>query len=213
MYNSYVTAVTNQLYCFEVGRHQINVIFMSKRLCASVKVKHTFTNELLMTMAMELHDLGQHFLDVKYLRRAMYLPYQMKQAHRRRQYEQRLRQSLYNLQKQGCVTKKEDGGKLIVTLTDKGRTRILHAQLKEAPQHPTGTCTLVFFDIPERIRTTRMLFRRFLKSGGFYLWQQSVWACDRDTLSIIDSFAKAHKISHWVTVCTTSQLSGSPSIK
>lgn len=82
------------------------------------------------------------------------------------------------LRKRGYIeidTKKSPQGKLIrVKLTQKGRLKLLEESKEEKID---GQWRMLSFDIPERMRQKRNLFRATIKRIGFRQVQQSLWAC------------------------------------
>jgi len=70
-------------------------------------------------------------------------------------------------------------GMISLVLTERGRELTLSFQLDEMqiprPASWDGRWRIVFFDIPEKFRERRDIFRNFLKQLGFIEIQKSVW--------------------------------------
>lgn len=169
--------------------------------------EETFAKELLIFLAGTAAYVGEYWVDANCSPgRAIAERMHQKRLRHSRALMQRIRQSLYNFKRQGYITQTKKGDRVCIALTNKGRMKVLCAELRIAPEHPQGMHTLVFFDIPEKRRTVRALFRRLLKESGFRQWQKSVWGNNRDVFSIIKTFIHHHDIEEWVTVCTTGKV-------
>lgn len=167
----------------------------------------TFAKELLIFLAGTAAYVGEYWIDANlHPAHAIADGIHRKRVRHSRALMQRIRQSLYNFERQGYITQTRKGERVCIALTDKGRMRVLCTRLRTAPEHPQGTHTLVFFDIPEKHRVIRALFRRLLKESGFQQWQKSVWGNHRNVFSIIETFIRHHTIEEWVTVCTTGKI-------
>jgi DNA-binding transcriptional regulator PaaX len=98
------------------------------------------------------------------------------------------------------------GKKLIIELTDKGVAATLSEQLRQETLLPSGTYTLVIFDIPETEREARRHFRWLLRQGEFIKLQQSVWISKHNVQNTITQFVKKLKLEKWVNVGLVSNL-------
>ncbi|KKR22442.1 MAG: Transcriptional regulator, PaaX family, partial [Candidatus Daviesbacteria bacterium GW2011_GWB1_39_5] len=63
-----------------------------------------------------------------------------------------------------------------------------------------GYFRVVIFDIPEKHRKVRNVFRYRLKEWGFKAWQKSVWASKKDLAVPLREFIKELGIEDWVLV-------------
>ncbi len=83
--------------------------------------------------------------------------------------------SLYNLKKHNFI-KKEAAG---YVLTEKGKLKYARIEFNESKKKklPAGQYLMVFYDIPEKNRLKRNIFRHILKELGFEKVQKSVWVC------------------------------------
>lgn len=93
--------------------------------------------------------------------------------------KRRLTQTIDRLKKQKLVQIVEKSGQVIVRITDKGRVRALQYKLDDMkidkPKMWDRKWRIVTFDIPEKVKKARDLFRSHLKMMGFYNLQESVW--------------------------------------
>ena len=91
----------------------------------------------------------------------------------------RLRDTIRRLETQKFVSWKEKDGELSLSLTEKGKKKVLKFNIDEMsikiPRKWDGLFTVVVFDIPERKRDARDIFRKKLKNLGFYQMQKSVF--------------------------------------
>lgn len=92
-----------------------------------------------------------------------------------------LRRTIHRLHKQKLVTITEQGGESVVELTQNGKRRILRYALEELtiekPVIWDGKWRLVIYDVSEKKRVLRDVFRQAVRSLGFYQLQESVWLC------------------------------------
>jgi len=90
-----------------------------------------------------------------------------------------LKRTIKRLQEQKLVSIEERDGEQIVTLTKNGKRRILRYSLEELkiekPRSWDGSWRLVIYDVQERSRWLRDIFRQTIRSLGFYQLQESVW--------------------------------------
>lgn len=93
-----------------------------------------------------------------------------------------------------------DDAQLVLRITDKGREKALVAKLLLDDSKWDGKWRIVIFDIPEKRRVARDIFRQKLKSWGFIPWQQSVWVTKKDCAKLLREFIKNIGIKDWVKV-------------
>lgn len=93
--------------------------------------------------------------------------------------KKRLNQTINRLKKQKLVKIVEKSGQIIVKITDKGRVRALQYKFGDMkidkPKTWDRKWRIVIFDIPEKCKRVRDLFRSHLKTMGFFNLQESVW--------------------------------------
>ncbi len=114
-----------------------------------------------------------------------------------------LAKAIGRLKEKGLVDINRD---LIVKLTKKGKN-YLSPQYYEKSWD--GKWRIVSFDVPEKNKVVRDLFRRKLKSWGFKYLHKSVWISERDIYSLLERYIKELKIEKWVIVMEADKLSSS----
>lgn len=108
-----------------------------------------------------------------------------------------LSQALKRLREGGFIKEEEQGKEMIVKLTDLGK-EALGPVFDDSKWD--GKWRIVIFDIPEKLRIVRNLFRRRLKDWGFRIFQQSVWITKRDVTSKLNNLIRELRIDKWVIV-------------
>lgn len=93
-----------------------------------------------------------------------------------------------------------DDDKLMVRLTDKGKEKALLAQMLVKDKKWDGRWRIVVFDIPEKRRVVRDLFRSKLKAWEFIHLQKSVWASKKNCTKVLRDFIRQVGIKDWVIV-------------
>lgn len=110
-----------------------------------------------------------------------------------------LSKAVARLREKGFIeTDKTEMGRLILKLTDEGRTAILLGQ--EEVGNWDKKWRIVIFDIPEEKRIIRNLFRRNLKKWGFKHLQKSVWISKKNIMDKLFSYIKDLGVEKWVWV-------------
>lgn len=110
-----------------------------------------------------------------------------------------LSKAVARLREKGLIeTDKTDVGKLILKLTDEGRTAIILSS--EDVKKWDGKWRIVIFDIPEEKRVIRNLFRRNLKKWGFKQLQKSVWISKKDVMDKLFNYIKDLGAEKWIWV-------------
>lgn len=106
---------------------------------------------------------------------------------------------VHRLRERGWVETYKSEGKIIVKLTHKGHTQLkIEKAIKENKWD--GSYRLVIFDIPEKHRKIRNVFRHRLKEWGLRPWQKSVWVSKKDIAKPLREFIKELGIEDWVLV-------------
>jgi DNA-binding transcriptional regulator PaaX len=96
-------------------------------------------------------------------------------------------------------TKKEDR----YFLTSKGIRRVTEIRIRKKIKKDKKTkCKylVLIFDIPEKDKKSRDLFRRKLRELGFKMIQQSVWAIQKDILKEIKILINLYKVKDCVKI-------------
>ena len=136
-------------------------------------------------------DLFEVFLRAGYGASAGKLRYEFSKAQKERrqrqelaQYRKRYARFLYRLRQDGLIKGKEQKSGKLVTLTPKGRKKLMALKERYAGRLPEVSAydknesdkfIIVVFDIPERERKKRDWLRSALKNIGLKLVQKSVW--------------------------------------
>ena len=136
-------------------------------------------------------DLFEVFLRAGYGASAGKLRYEFSKAQKERrqrqelaQYRKRYARFLYRLRQDGLIKGKEQKSGKLVTLTPKGRKKLMALKERYAGRLPevsfydkneSDRFIIVVFDIPEKERKKRDWLRSALKSIGLKLVQKSVW--------------------------------------
>ena len=103
------------------------------------------------------------------------------------------------LREKGFLETPKDGRKILLKLTDKGKQELILRKLLE-DKNWDGKWRIVIFDIPEKHRRIRNVFRNQLRLWQFDQWQKSVWVGKKDVTSEIKKFVKNLNISDWVKI-------------
>ncbi len=112
---------------------------------------------------------------------------------------------VHRLKEKGWVETYKNEGKILVKLTNKGKNQLAIEQaLKETKWD--GYFRVVIFDVPEKHRKVRGVFRHRLKEWGFVAWQKSVWASKKDIANPLREFIKELGIEDWVLVLVTNNV-------
>jgi len=104
---------------------------------------------------------------------------------------ERVRNSLYYLKRNKYVYWKHDKkkGEVMLAMTDKGKELFSTKASPDnfeivRPEKWDSQWRFILFDVPEKMRKSRDLFRYYLKNMGFFRFQRSVWihpfACEKE---------------------------------
>jgi len=90
------------------------------------------------------------------------------------------RRCMYSLEKQECVQRTHTQGKILFTITKRGKEKIkqdTNIKTRHEPyiKKPAHYLTVVIFDVPERLRAKRAWLRCVLRELDFRMIQKSVW--------------------------------------
>ena len=104
-------------------------------------------------------------------------------------------ETIRRLRKNGLVKQeKSEEGKKLLKLTHLGKDFLGTDEVWD------GKYRIVIWDIPEKKRRVRDLFRRKLKEWEFKNWQKSVWVSKRNVTEKLRSLIKDLEIEDWVAV-------------
>lgn len=123
-----------------------------------------------------------------------------------------LRATIRRLEKQELVSWNETSGKVRLTLTEKGRKRVLQYNIDRLEIKDRGSWDglwrVVVFDVPESKRDARDLFRKKLKDLGFYQLQKSVFLTRYECKDEIDFLRHSLEIAPHVLYIKAKDISG-----
>lgn len=90
-----------------------------------------------------------------------------------------LRKTLRKLEKQKLIEVSEKNGVGKVILTEDGQRKLLEMSIENMfirkPEKWDGKWRMIFYDVAREKNSVRDRFRAYLKAGGFYRWQKSVY--------------------------------------
>lgn len=120
---------------------------------------------------------------------------------------------LKRLKKRNFISIGEDNGETRITITETGNKEIFRYNFEELEvKKPTNwdrKWRMIIFDIPEKNKKAREIFREKLKILGFYRLQDSVFVypfpCEKETIFIREYL----EISQYVLFLTFKEIEGS----
>lgn len=99
------------------------------------------------------------------------------------------------LDNQGLIKLKLKNNQYSVKITNKGKIKLIE---NNANNKRDGKWRMLSFDIPEKLRVKRNLFRRSIKRIGFKQVQKSLWACPYIISDIVEKLIDEHKLAEYV---------------
>lgn len=118
--------------------------------------------------------------------------------------------SLKNLEKNGLISIRQDGDKILIELTKNGQKKILTYKLDELRIKPAKKWDrkwrVVIFDIPEKFKRNRYEFSFRLKTLGFIQLQKSVWICPYPCEDEVDFLKEIYLIGPFVRIMTVEKI-------
>ncbi len=129
-----------------------------------------------------------------------------------------MRRTLKRLKKQKYVTIQEDGeGNTTVTITDRGMTRALSYKLDEMviqkPKHWDGKWRVVVFDIPEKYKGLRDMFRMRLRQLGLCQLQESVYVSPYSCFDEVEFLRELYGVSFTVRYIVANRIEDDESLR
>lgn len=127
-------------------------------------------------------------------------------------------QSLFNqtikrLEKQKLVEIFTEGDQTLVRITQEGKVRALRYKLSEIqvkkPNVWDKRWRVIIFDIPEKYKRVREMFRDHLKMMGFYMLQRSVWVHPYPCFNEIEFLRQIYKVEIDVTYILAQKIENS----
>lgn len=115
---------------------------------------------------------------------------------------QKIHSALANLKRRGYLQKRKFKKSYGFILTNKAQKKVLSLRLKSYRKNkiPNSEQLLVFFDIPEKIKLTRELFRRKLKELGFVQLQKSIWITSYNVVEEVKELIQNYSIENQVQI-------------
>lgn len=125
-----------------------------------------------------------------------------KQIYGNKKAQTRFSQFIYYLKKQGYIEVKELQEKNAVILTKEGLDKALKAKLDNDSykKRKDGKMVMVLYDIPEKKKSERNIFRDHLKNLGFELLQRSVWVSPFDVLEETREIAIEYSLESYLNI-------------
>ncbi len=110
--------------------------------------------------------------------------------------------TLSNLRKSGMIILREQNGKFLVEVGEKGKRKIKEITLTKLkdkkPKDWDGLWRVIIFDIPEHNKIGREALRGKMKELGFYQLQKSVWVFPYDCEKEIELLAELFDIFPYI---------------
>jgi len=115
-------------------------------------------------------------------------------------------QAIYQLKQRGFLEEVEEKGQKFLKITPKGRLKIIK---KKIFRDWDGFWRIVAFDIPEKRKKTRDVFRLKLTELGCLPIQKSVWITPRDISSeledLLDLLSLKENIDYFISKAVTNE--------
>ena len=127
-------------------------------------------------------------------------------------------QSLNRLKKQKLVEiVTDENGNQLVKISQEGRIRALRYRLEEIrvkkPKKWDKKWRVVIFDIPEKYKRMREIFRKHLQIMGFYMLQKSVWVHPYQCFNEIEFLRQIYKVGIDVTYMVAEKIENPTDLK
>lgn len=124
----------------------------------------------------------------------------LRKKYERKKAKTNFSQFVYYLKKKGYIKIKSLEGKRGIILTKKGAGKALETKFKieKKKKRKDGKWIMLMFDIPEKQRKIRDLFRSNLYFLGFKMLQQSVWICPYDVLEEVDKIVREKSLDAYI---------------
>ena len=129
----------------------------------------------------------------------------------------KLNHTVKRLKRQNLVKIVYEDGLPVVKITEQGRLRALRYKLEDMevkkPKVWDRKWRLVIFDIPEKHKRMREIFRNHLKIMGFYMLQKSVWVHPYPCSQEIEFLRKIYNVGINVTYIVAEKIESSDNLK
>ncbi len=126
--------------------------------------------------------------------------YKLKREYERKITRKQFSQLVYYLKKKNYIKIENLKKKQAVILTRKGTEKLLKIKfkLKNKKRRTDGRWQMVIFDIPERKRDLRHLFREYLQILGYKMLQKSIWVCSYDVSKETEGIIRRYSLDLYV---------------
>lgn len=126
--------------------------------------------------------------------------YKLKRGYEKEKSRKYFSQLIYYLKKRGYIKIRKLEQKKGIMLTKKGLERVLEAKFKmsEKKKRKDSKWQMVIFDIPEKKRKLRELFRECLRILGYKMLQQSVWVSPFDVYKETEEIVRKYSLDPYV---------------
>lgn len=182
--------------------HHVGISNMSGRKIGRVKKGKELTKRILEAVLMKSAEAGFALVETlfDFMAHPHAMPQHMGSIKEEEAYweRRRMQRALRDLRLRELIAIQKKGDKLRVALTDEGRMCLLQKQMCAAPPCRSNECVIVIFDIPERERSVRSLFRRFLRECEFKQMQRSVWVSTSAVLPHLRVFIQKQRAGEWI---------------
>ncbi len=125
-------------------------------------------------------------------------------------------QTIKRLEKQKLVEIFMEGEHTLVRITQEGKIRALRYKLSEIqvkkPKIWDKKWRIVIFDIPEKYKRVREIFREHLKGMGFYMLQRSVWVHPYSCIDEIEFLRQIYRVEIDVTYILAQRIENSENL-
>lgn len=126
--------------------------------------------------------------------------FRLKREYERQKARKQFNQFIEYLKKKGYIKIKNLEQKQGIILTPKGAEKVLKIKFKMKTKkiRADGKWQMVVFDIPERKRHLRDIFRSYLRILGYKMFQQSIWICPFDVLKETEGIIRKYSLDPYV---------------
>lgn len=123
----------------------------------------------------------------------------------------KIKRVLYRLRQQELIDWRiNQNGQTIITLTDRGKQKILKYKVNEIKirhsKHWDQKWRIIIFDIPETHKLARDILREKLKTLGFYQLQKSVWVYPYYCKKEVDFISHVYGVGKYLLYLETKNL-------
>jgi len=129
----------------------------------------------------------------------------------------KLQDAFKRLKKSQLVILREENGAFFVELTEKGRRTVQKIQFQDlSPQKSSrwdGVWRIVIFDIPNKKKAAREVFRKKLKEWEFYQLQESVWVCLWPCAKELEILVESYGIESYVNMIEARRIKNDVKLK